>query len=145
MKKADGARKAKAKPRARPKGPLPGTPRNIDDYLSRLPEDACAVLQSMRKTIKSVAPEAIEVISYQLPAFRYHGLLVAIGARPSHCALFPLNPSVMDQFTTELEGFDTSKGTIRFPVDRPMPAGLLKRIVKARIAQNFEREAGGGK
>jgi len=131
--------------RARPKEPLPGTPKDFDEYLSRLPADARATLEAMRKTIRSVVPEATEVISYQLPTFRYEGLLVAIGARPNHCALYVLNPSVMDGFDKELEGYDTSKGTIRFPIGKPLPAALLKKLVKARLAQNLEKSAGGGK
>jgi uncharacterized protein YdhG (YjbR/CyaY superfamily) len=137
--------RAKTTSRARPEGPHPGAPKDFDEYVSRLPADSRATLEAMRKTIRSVAPEAEEVISYQLPTFRYHGLLVAIGARPNHCALYVLNPAVMDQLGKELARYDTSKGTIRFPIGKPMPAALLRKIVKARMAQNLQKSAGGAR
>jgi uncharacterized protein YdhG (YjbR/CyaY superfamily) len=96
--------------------------------------DKRAALETLRKTIKATAPEAEECISYQLPAFRLNGkLLVAYGAAANHCAFYP--GSTLKALTQELKGYDTSKGTIRFPADKPLPAGLVRKLVKLRIAQ----------
>ena len=113
------------------------TPRNIDEYLAGVPEPARGTLSKVRAVIRSAAPpEATEGISYGMPAFKYKGPLVAFAAFSDHCSLFPMNPSVIEAFKNELKGFQTSKGTIRFPVDKPLSAALIKKLVKARIAQN---------
>jgi len=112
-------------------------PRNIDEYLAGVPEPARGTLGKVRAVIRSAAPpETTEGISYGMPAFKYKGPLVAIAAFSDHCSLFPMNPSVIEAFKNELKGFQTSKGTIRFPVDKPLSAALIKKLVKARIAQN---------
>lgn len=109
----------------------------VDQYLEGVPEPARSTLAKVRSIIHSVIPpETTEGISYRVPAFKYKGMLVGFAAFPKHCSLFVMNPSVMPQFEEELKGYQTSKGTIQFPIDKPLPAALLKRIVKARIAQN---------
>jgi uncharacterized protein YdhG (YjbR/CyaY superfamily) len=98
------------------------------------------MLNKIRATIRSVAPpEATEIISYGLPAFKYKGVLVWFAAFSNHCSLFP-GSSVIEAFKNELKGFSTSKGTIQFPLDKPLPAGLVKKLVKARIAENKRKK-----
>ena len=109
-------------------------PKNSDEYLAALSDDKRAALETLRKTIKAAAPEAEECISYQLPAFRFKGkLLVAYGAAAKHCAFYP--GSVIEELKGELKGYDTSKGTIRFPADKPLPSSLVRKLVKLRIAK----------
>lgn len=116
-----------------------GKVRTIDDYLAGLSEDKRAALESLRRTIRAAAPEAEECISYQLPAFRLEGrFLLAFGAATHHCAFYP--GTVVEDFKDELAAYRTSKGTIRFPASRPLPASLVRRLVKARIAKNAARE-----
>jgi uncharacterized protein YdhG (YjbR/CyaY superfamily) len=114
-----------------------GKPRTIDAYLAVTSADKRTALERLRRTIKAAAPEAEECISYGLPAFRLDGkLLVAFGATAKHCALYPMSRSTVGAYADELEAYDTSKGTIRFQPDRPLPATLVRRLVKARIAEN---------
>lgn len=114
-----------------------GAPKSMDDYLARVPEPARGTLEKIRAIIRSAAPaEATEGISYGMPAFRYNGALVAFAAFKDHCSFFPMGSSALEAFRDELKKYSTSKGTIRFPVDKPLPAGLVKKIVKARVAQN---------
>jgi uncharacterized protein YdhG (YjbR/CyaY superfamily) len=111
-------------------------PKNIDEYLARVPQPARSTLSRIRAVIRSVAPpESTETISYGIPAFKYKGMLVWFAAFSKHCSLFP-GSSVIEAFKDELEGFSISKGTIQFPVDKPLPVALVKKLVKARIAQN---------
>ena len=106
-------------------------------YLEDLPEDQHSALQRVRVLVHKAAPAVTECISYQLPAFRYDGkMLVGLGATSKHCALYLMSSTVVEAFTEELEGFGTSKGTIRFQPTKELPAGLVKRLVKARIAEN---------
>jgi uncharacterized protein YdhG (YjbR/CyaY superfamily) len=110
-------------------------PKTIDEYLAALSADKRAALEILRKTIKAAAPEAEECISYNLPAFRLNGkFLVAYGAAANHCAFYP--GSVMEALKDELKNYDTSKGTIRFPADKPLPPALVRKLVKLRIAKN---------
>jgi uncharacterized protein YdhG (YjbR/CyaY superfamily) len=110
-------------------------PKTHDDYLAAVSDDKRAALETLRRTIKAAAPEAEECISYQLPAFRLNGkFLVAYGAAANHCAFYP--GSVVDALKDELKDYDTSKGTIRFPANRPLPFGLVRKLVKLRIAKN---------
>jgi len=112
-------------------------PKTIDEYLERVPEPARATLEKIRATIRSVVPpEATETISYQMPAFRYKGALVAFAAFSDHCSFFPMSSSLLTKFQSDLKRYSQSKGTIRFPLDKPLPAALVKKLVKARIAQN---------
>lgn len=112
-------------------------PKTVEEYLARVPEPARSTLEKMRAVIRSVAPpETTEVISYGIPTFRYKRMLVSLAAFKDHCSFFPLGSSVLDSLKDELVEFRVSKGTLHFPVDRPMPAALVKKIVKARLAQN---------
>lgn len=110
-------------------------PRTIDEYLAAVPEPARGNLTKMRAAIRSVAPpEATETISYGIPAFKHKKVLVWFAAFSTHCSLFP-TAAVIEQFKDELKNFSTSKGTIHFPTSKPLPIALIKRIVKARVAQ----------
>jgi uncharacterized protein YdhG (YjbR/CyaY superfamily) len=116
-------------------------PRNIDEYLARVPEPARGTLSKIRAVIRSVVPrEATETISYGMPAFKHNGVLVWFAAFSHHCSLFP-TASVIEAFKNELKGFNTSKGTIQFTVDKPLPTALIKKLVKARIALTKNRKA----
>jgi uncharacterized protein YdhG (YjbR/CyaY superfamily) len=110
--------------------------KTIDDYLAALSDDKRAALEKLRKTIRAAAPAAEECISYGLPAFRLNGPLVAFGATANHCAFYPMSGSTVAAHKDALEGYDTSKGTIRFQPDKPLPATLVRKIVRARIAEN---------
>ena len=110
--------------------------RTVDDYLAALPEEARATLEKLRKTIKAAAPKAVEVISYQIPTFRYHGSLVAFAAFKGHCSFFVMSLAVMDAHKDELKPYETAKATIHFPADQPLPAALVKKLVKARMEVN---------
>jgi uncharacterized protein YdhG (YjbR/CyaY superfamily) len=115
--------------------------KEVDNYLVGVPEPARTTLNKVRAVIRScVPPEATEAISYGMPAFKYKGSLLAYAAFSNHCSLFPMSPSVIEAFKDELKKYPTSKGTIRFPVDKPLPAALVKKIVKARIAQNEHKK-----
>jgi uncharacterized protein YdhG (YjbR/CyaY superfamily) len=116
-------------------------PKNVDEYLARVPEPARSTLNKIRAIIRSVVPpETTEAISYGMPAFQYKGPLFAYAAFKEHCSLFPMGSRVIVEFREELKGFETSKGTIRFPVDKPPTAALIKKLVKARIKQNEAKE-----
>lgn len=132
-KKAKTTRKAKAK--------TPATPRakTVSGYLASLSRENRAAMNKLRKDIKAAAPGAEECISYQMPAFRFEGrMLVWYGAWEKHCALYP--GTSIEPFRKELGRFDTgSKGTIRFQPDDPLPTTLVRKLVKARIAQNAAR------
>ena len=111
-------------------------PKNVDEYVAGVPEPARSTLNKIRAAIRSaVPPEATETISYRIPAFKYKGVLVWFAAFSNHCSLFP-TASVIAAFKKELRGFSTSKGTIQFPTDKPLPTALVKKLVKARVAQN---------
>ena len=115
-------------------------PKNIDEYLAAVPEPARGTLQKVRAAIRSaVPPEAAEAISYRIPTFRYKGSLVAFAAFSRHCSLFPMSYAVISAFKSDLKTFEVSKGTIRYPLDKPLPAALVKKMVKARIAENERR------
>jgi len=117
---------------------------NVDDYLAALPEEARATLEKLRKAIKAAAPKAVEVISYQIPTFKYHGFLVAFAAWRKHCGLYVMSKAVMEAHKDELKSYDIGKTatTIRFPANSPLPAALVRKLVKARIAENEARVTG---
>lgn len=117
------------------------TPKDIDEYLARIPANVRTTLEALRKMIKDAAPKAEEGISYQVPIFKYQGSLVSFGAAQNHCSFYVMSPATMKAFKDELKGYDTSPGTIRFPHDKPLPAGLVKKLVKARIKENEEIKA----
>ncbi len=109
-------------------------PKTHEDYLAAVTEDKRAALQKLRKAIKTAAPKAEECISYQLPAFRLNWrFLVAYGAATNHCAFYP--GSTVKALKEELKGYDTSKGTIRFPASKPLPAALVRKLVRLRIEE----------
>lgn len=114
------------------------TPSDIDAYLVTLSPDQRAALQKLRRTIKAAAPAAEECISYRMPAFRLNGLLVAYAAFANHCSLFPCGST--KAFADDLARYDTSKGTIRFQPKKPLPVSLVRKIVKARLAENAARK-----
>ena len=110
---------------------------DVESYLARCPEPHRATLEKLRATIGSVVPkEATEKISYGMPSFQYKGGLVGYAAFKEHCSFFPMSGRLVEEFAEELKGYKTSKGTIQFPVDKPLPAALVKKMVKARVAQN---------
>lgn len=114
-------------------------PKTPDEYLASTPEPARSTLEHIRKVIRSVVPkETTEVISYRIPMFKYRGMLVGYAAFAKHCSLFPTGSGVIDKFSKELKNYSTNKGTIRFPADKPLPDALIKKIVKARVAENRE-------
>jgi len=111
-------------------------PKTVDEYLAGVPEPARGTLQEIRAAMRSAVPaDATEAISYRMPAFKYKGLLMWYAAFAEHCSLFP-GASVIAAFKDELKGYSVSKGTIRFPVDKPLPAALVRKLVKARIAED---------
>lgn len=109
---------------------------SIDDYLASVDPEQRTALEALRKTIHAAAPAAEECISYGIPAFRLNGMLVGFGATKKHCAFYVMSGTVLDGFQDELKGRDTSKGTIRFQASKPLPAALVRKLVKARIAEN---------
>ena len=114
----------------------------MDEYLANVPEPARTTLHKIRAAIRSVAPpEATEGISYGMPAFKYKGPLVYYAAFSKHCSFFPGSASLIGELQDELKGYATSKGTIQFPLDKPRPATLVKKMVKARVAQNDAKKA----
>ena len=105
-------------------------PATIDEYLATLGADKREALEKLRRAIKTLAPEAEECISYGLPAFRFEGrMLAAFGAAAHHCALYPMSASTVKRFKRELAGYSTSKGTIRFQPDKPLPASLVRKLL----------------
>jgi uncharacterized protein YdhG (YjbR/CyaY superfamily) len=116
-------------------------PRNIDEYLAPLASDKRTALEKLRKDIRAAAPGAEEVISYGIPAFRLGGrLLVGFGAAAKHCAFYPGSHPI-EAHRKDLAAYDTSKGTIRFPPNRPLPATLVRKLVKTRIAERAPKSA----
>jgi len=109
----------------------------VEKYLAQVPEPARSTLQKVRATIRAAAPrDATEAISYGIPAFKHNGLLVAYAAFAKHCSFFPASGELLEEFADELKDYPCSKGTIRFAVDKPLPAALVKKLVKARVAKN---------
>ncbi|HLI64718.1 MAG TPA: DUF1801 domain-containing protein [Caulobacteraceae bacterium] len=118
---------------------MTGQARTIDDYLAGLSADQREALQALRRTIRAVAPAAEECISYGIPAFKLDGMLVGFAAHANHCALYAWNATTIADFADELRAFDTSKGTIRFTPDKPLPEALVRHLVEAKIVKNAER------
>ena len=128
MRKAAAGTRASAKKRD-------SAAKTVAEYLAKVPEPARTTLNKVRAVIRSVVPkETTEVISYGIPAFRHKKVIVWYAAFVTHCSLFP-TASMIAKFKDELKGYKISKGTIQFPTDRPMPAALIKKIVKARLAE----------
>jgi uncharacterized protein YdhG (YjbR/CyaY superfamily) len=116
---------------------------SVEDYLAALPEESRTALERLRMTIKAAAPEAIETISYQMPAFKQDGrFLVSYAAFKDHCSLFPASNAVMEALGEELKPYFSGKGTIRFNPSNPLPSALVKKIVKVRIQENAAHRSG---
>ncbi len=108
----------------------------IDEYLKGVPAPMRSALQDLRATIAKAAPKAEEAISYSMPAFKYKGrVLVYFAAFKNHCSFFPASGRILETFKAELDGFRTSKGTLQFTPDKPIPKRTLQKIVKARMAE----------
>jgi len=115
-------------------------PKTVDEYLASVNPDHRQVLQKIRETVHAVAPNAEECISYGIPAFRLNArLLVFFGAWAHHCAFYPGSSALLKKFRNELRDFQTSKGTLRFSPDKPVSVALVKKLLKARIAENNAR------
>jgi uncharacterized protein YdhG (YjbR/CyaY superfamily) len=112
----------------------PSTPERIDEYIAQFPEAVQRVLEKVRATIKAAAPEAQEAMKYRLPTFNLNGNLVHFGAFKAHIGLYP-TPSAIVKFKDELAGYEQSKGAVQFPIDKPMPLKLIRKIVKFRVAE----------
>src|SRR3569833_1561272 len=123
-----------------PQPKLSDSTEGVDAYLAKVPEPARTTLQKVRATIRSVVPpETTEGLSYGMPAFRYKGALVAYAAFKDHCSFFPMQASLLDEMKDELMIYRTSKGTLQFPQDKPLPAALLKKMVMLRVAENDQK------
>ena len=129
--KRSAARAKTSKPAAKAK--------TVAEYVASVPKPACGAFAKLRAAVRSAVPRnATEIISYQIPAFKDKRVLVWFAAFSNHCSLFPTN-AVIEKFAEELEDFSTSKGTIHFPLDKPLPISLIKRIVKARVAEDARK------
>ena len=118
----------------------PAVPATVADYLAGVPEPARGTLKKVRAAIRAAAPaEATEGISWGMPMFKYKGMLLGLAAFSNHCSIFP-GPSVIAALKSELKGFRTSKGTIQFSLDKPLSVALVRKIVKARIAENERKK-----
>lgn len=110
---------------------------DVESYLAACPEPHRTTLEKMRASIRSAVPkETTETISYGIPTFKYKGGLVAYAAFKQHCSFFPMSGRLVEDFADELKPYKTSKGTIQFPVDKPLPPALVKKLVKAKLALN---------
>lgn len=127
---------------ARKRGTRPGT---VEEYLAALPPKPRAALEKLRKQVRAAAPEAAEGIGYGMPAFTFLGTLVYFAAYDDHLSFFAGNASLVREYAAELQDYDTSKGTIRFTADEPLPATLVKKLVRARVAENRARSAARGR
>lgn len=120
------------------------TANNIDEYISTFPEDVQEVLQEMRKTIQEAAPEAEETINYQIPTFKLHGNLVHFAGYKKHIGFYP-TPSGVEQFKDELSAYESAKGSVKFPLDQPIPYDLIREITVFRVQENLKKAAAKGK
>ena len=113
--------------------------KDINEYLKTVPRGSRGVLQKLRRTIKSAAPEAEEGISYRMPVFKFHGPLLFFAAFENHCSLFVPSKAIVASFKSELSGYDNSGATIHFTPDHPLPAALVRKIVRAKLQDNLLR------
>ena len=113
--------------------------RTIDEYIARFPKNVQNILQELRQVIRDSAPEAKEAISYQMPTFKLNGNLVHFAAHKNHVGFYP-TPSGIEAFREELSPFKTSKGAVQFPLDKPIPLDLVKKIVKFRVKENESKK-----
>lgn len=115
------------------------TVKNIDDYMALQSEKVRETLENLRQIIRETAPEAEEVISYGIPAYKYHGMLVFFAGYKNHCSLFGGTGSLTEEMKEQLKAYKTSKGTIQFTVEKPLPDELVRYIVKYRMKQNVDK------
>lgn len=120
---------------------MPAKHSTIDEYLATVSEPERGALEKLRQTIRAAAPRAEECISYGIPAFRQDGMVAGFSASKKHCSFFLFDGSTVEAFQEELKAYDTSKGTIRFTVEKPLPAALVRRLLKFRIARNKKESA----
>src|SRR5262245_26276771 len=112
-----------------------GSAKSVEEYLAAVPEPARSTLERVRAAVRSAAPKgSVEVISYGIPAFKHTAVLIWYAAFAKHCSLFPTG-AIIEKFKSDLKNYTISKGTIQFPLNKPLPTSLVKRMVKARIAQ----------
>ncbi len=111
---------------------------SIDEYIAVQPKNIQPILQELRQAIKEAAPQAEETISYQMPAFKQNGVLVWFAAFKNHVSIFP-KVSVMEEFKEQLSPYQKSKGTIKFPLDKPLPLDLIKDMVRFRVKENMAK------
>lgn len=114
------------------------TPPNTDLYIAGFPPETRELLTQVRKTIQNATPEAEEVISYQMPAYKFHGILVYFAGYKNHIGFYPTGSGIIN-FKDELSSYKTSKGTVQFPLDQPLPLELIAEMVKFRVAENLEK------
>jgi uncharacterized protein YdhG (YjbR/CyaY superfamily) len=113
--------------------------KNIDEYIALQPEQIKPALELIRTTIKKIEPEAEEVISYKMPAFKYYGIIVYFAAYKNHIGFYPTSSGIA-AFEKEFTGYKYSKGAVQFPLDKPLPLDLISRIVKFRVKENIEKK-----
>ena len=118
--------------------------KKIDDYIATFPKDTQTVLKKLRATIRKAAPKAEETINYQIPTFTLQGNLVHFAAFKNHIGFYP-TPSGIEKFKEELSAYEGAKGSVKFPLDKPMPYALITKIVKFRVKENLERAEAKGK
>jgi len=116
-------------------------PKDIDEYIAGFPEDVQKILEKIRTTIRKAAPDAEETIKYQMPTFTLNGNLVHFGAYKKHIGFYPA-PRGVEKFKQALSAYEGAKSTVRFPLDKPIPFGLISKIVKFRVKKNLERAEG---
>ena len=115
--------------------------KEIEAYLAKAPEPARKMLEEIRAIVRGAAPaETVEVFSYGMPGFRYKGSLLWYGAFKNHCGFYPGSPPMIESLAEELKGYKTTKGAIQFPIGKPVPAALVKKIVRLRVAENEARQ-----
>lgn len=113
--------------------------KTVDEYLSALPTKTKTILKVLRKTIKQAAPQAEELISYNIPAYKLNGLLIYFAAWKEHVSIYPRTSGMEKAFKKELSGYEGSKGTVKFPINRPIPFSLISKIVKFRVQENLAK------
>lgn len=120
---------------------MPKAPKTVDEYLKALPLRVQKTLGQVRNAIKAACPDAEEVISYQIPAYKYKGQrIIYFAAFKNHCSIYAMGYSIIEKFKDKLKPYEVSGTTIHFPTDKPLPASLVKKLVKARIKQNEDRK-----
>jgi uncharacterized protein YdhG (YjbR/CyaY superfamily) len=117
---------------------------SVNEYIADFPKDIQGILEKLRATIKKAAPEAEEVISYGMPAFKLYGMLVFFAAHKNHIGFYPA-PSGIEAFKKELAAYEGAKGSVQFPIEKPLPLSLITKIVKFRVKENLEKAAKGKK